>query len=128
MDCHGVVRTVTVGFKKRDVREPTLPYIPKVLQELELGIQRIAVVCPVEDQVGEDASNGTNVATINGEEDVGVDDLVNAGARNVIDVGARNVAQDGARDVRDDDERDAATDDGAGVTVDVRDGDDLPVR
>ena len=49
-DAHGVVRTVTVGLRKRDSREPLLPYTAKPLEEIDLGVQRLAVICPVEDQ------------------------------------------------------------------------------
>ena len=50
-DVHGTVRTVKVGMRKRDQRESALPYVPKPLQEIEVGVQRIAVICPVEEQV-----------------------------------------------------------------------------
>ena len=49
-DAHGVVRTITVGMRRSDVREPTLPYVPKALDEIKLGVQRVAVICPVEEQ------------------------------------------------------------------------------
>ena len=45
-----VVRTVTVGMRQRDKREPALPYVYKPLQELTLGVQRIAVIFPIEEQ------------------------------------------------------------------------------
>ena len=51
-DIHGVVRTVTVGLRKTDKREKLLPYVPKPLVEIRLGVQRIAVICPVEEQIG----------------------------------------------------------------------------
>jgi len=53
-DEHGVVRTVTVGMRKSDKREKLLPYVPKPLAEIQLGIQRIAVIWPVEEQVPSD--------------------------------------------------------------------------
>ena len=53
-DEHGVVRTVTVGMRKVDKREKLLPYVPKPLSEIRLGIQRIAVIWPVEEQVPSD--------------------------------------------------------------------------
>ena len=49
-DVHDVVRTVKVGFRRRSVREATLPYVPKPLDEMELGVQRLVVVSPVEEQ------------------------------------------------------------------------------
>ena len=51
-DDHGVVRTVTVGIKKNSRNEKLLPYVPKPLTEIKLGVQRVAVICPVEEQVG----------------------------------------------------------------------------
>ena len=107
-DCYGVVRTVTVAFKKKDVREPALPYVPRALQELQLGIQRIAIVSPIEDQVG-------NATTVENEKvtDVCVGDDEDTGARDVFDVGARNVLEDGARKVMMIRDRNAATVHGA---------------
>ena len=49
-DAQGRVRTVTVGMRRRDRREASLPYIAKQLDEMTLGVQRIAVVFPVEEQ------------------------------------------------------------------------------
>ena len=49
-----VVRTVTVGMRQRDRRETSLPYIPRPLQELTIGVQRLAVICPIEEQVDTD--------------------------------------------------------------------------
>ena len=49
-DCNGIVRTVTIGFRKTDVREPLLPYVPKVLDEVTVGVQRVCVICPVEEK------------------------------------------------------------------------------
>ena len=49
-DAHDIVRTVTVGVRKRDSREAILPYVAKALEEIDLGVQRIAVICPVEEQ------------------------------------------------------------------------------
>ena len=48
-DSHGTVRTVTVGMRGKE-SGPTLPYVPKPLQELKLGVQRIAVIYPIEEQ------------------------------------------------------------------------------
>jgi len=57
-----VIRTVTVGMRQRDKREPSLPYLPKPLQELKIGVQRIAVICPYEEQQREDnGSEGQDV-------------------------------------------------------------------
>ena len=50
-DAHNVVRTVTVGMRRVDRRELALPYVPKELEERRLGVQRICVICPVEDQI-----------------------------------------------------------------------------
>ena len=67
-DEHGVVRTVTVGMRKIDKREKLLPYVPKPLAEIRLGIQRIAVIWPVEEQVPSDnrvqAREGVPEATL----------------------------------------------------------------
>ena len=47
-DTHGVVRTVVVGMRSR--RDKSATYTPQVLDEYRLGVQRIAVICPVEEQ------------------------------------------------------------------------------
>ena len=49
-DAHDRVRTVTVGMRRRDQRENSLPYVAKPLDQITLGVQRIAVVFPVEEQ------------------------------------------------------------------------------
>ena len=49
-DSHGRVRTVVVGMRGKDRAERLLPYVPKPLQELRIGIQRLAVICPAEEQ------------------------------------------------------------------------------
>ena len=49
-DAHGVVRTVTVGMRRMDKREPSLPYKSVPLTEIKLGVQRVAVICPVDEQ------------------------------------------------------------------------------
>ena len=61
-DIHGLVRTVTVGLKGKD-RDKPLTYVPRPLDELTIGIQRIAVICPVEEQkeVQGDIGNGGSV-------------------------------------------------------------------
>ena len=53
-DCHGIVRTVTVGFRKTGAREKMLPYVSKALEEIKLGVQRVCVICPVEEQINID--------------------------------------------------------------------------
>ena len=59
-DPHGIVRTVTVIMRPRDKREKVTadpPHLkPKPPVELSLGIQRLAVILPVEEQLhlGED--------------------------------------------------------------------------
>ena len=50
-DNHGIVRTVTVGLRGKDRSVGTLPYVPKPLEEITLGIQRVAVICPAEEQM-----------------------------------------------------------------------------
>ena len=57
-DHNNVVRTVTVGMRRRNTREPALPYIPGPLVEMELGVQRLAVISPVEEQ--ENGDSGTD--------------------------------------------------------------------
>ena len=47
--CSWSCRTVTVGHKGKD-RDKPLTYVPRPLDELTIGIQRIAVICPVEEQ------------------------------------------------------------------------------
>ena len=49
-DVHNVVRTVKVGMRKRNQREPVMPYVAGQLDELRLGVQRLAVIYPIEDQ------------------------------------------------------------------------------
>ena len=53
-DCHGIVRTVTVGFRKTGARDKMLPYVSKALEEIKLGVQRVCVICPVEEQINID--------------------------------------------------------------------------
>ena len=48
------VRFVTEEERKVDKREKLLPYVPKPLAEIKLGVQRVAVIWPVEGQVGSD--------------------------------------------------------------------------
>ena len=55
-DPHGVIRTVTVAYQPRDSRERVSkkpPYLKnKELVHLRLGVQRICVIQPVEEQEG----------------------------------------------------------------------------
>ena len=61
-DCNGIVKTITVGFRRTDSREKVLPYIPKVLDEVTVGVQRVCVICPVEEQgLGGSEENGAEV-------------------------------------------------------------------
>ena len=57
-DAHNIVRTVTVGMRPRDKREDPKTYVKKPLEELEVGVQRVVVISPVEEQiqVGDDTS------------------------------------------------------------------------
>ena len=48
-DAHGRVRTITVGIRGKD-KANALTYIPKPLEQHRLGVQRVAVILPVEDQ------------------------------------------------------------------------------
>ena len=56
-DEHGIVRTVTVGMRRRDKRETGMPYQPRPLERIKLGVQRLAVICPVEMQCKEAENN-----------------------------------------------------------------------
>ena len=51
-DVHKVVRTVKVGFRRRSTRESPLPYISRLLDTMEVGVQRLVVVCAMEEQNG----------------------------------------------------------------------------
>ena len=61
-DSHGLVRTVTVGMRGKE-SGPVLPYVGKPLQEHKLGVQRIAVICPIEEQNADisDSSETTEI-------------------------------------------------------------------
>ena len=48
-DVHGRVRTVTVGMRGNDASS-NATYVPQALEKHRLGVQRIAVICPAEDQ------------------------------------------------------------------------------
>ena len=56
-DGHGIVRTVTVGLRRSNVREKSLPYVGKPLERMKIGVQRLAVVCPIEEQILADGGN-----------------------------------------------------------------------
>ena len=45
----GLVRTVRVGMRQRDAREPNLPYKSKILFEVEMPIQMPCLIVPVDD-------------------------------------------------------------------------------
>ena len=63
-DVHGRVRTVTVGMRPKNAREDVLPYVPKALEEITVGVQRIAVIFPVEEQgVGDPATRSVDEET-----------------------------------------------------------------
>ena len=47
-DQEGLVRTVVVGFRPRDRRDQTLPYVGKELQKLEVGVKRLVLIQPSE--------------------------------------------------------------------------------
>ena len=72
-DKGGVVRTVTVGMRPRHVREPSLPYKAKPLSEFAVGVQRLVVILPKEEQEMNEALEETTDA---GEDD---DKIVRAG-------------------------------------------------
>ena len=47
---HDVVRTVTVGVRGKAGTDKTLPFVPRLLNELVIGVHSLAVICPVEEQ------------------------------------------------------------------------------
>ena len=49
----GLVRTVTVGYRKKNVREDPITYRSKKLVEEEMAVQRLSLLVPVTEQVGE---------------------------------------------------------------------------
>ena len=79
-DGHGVVRTVTVGFRRSDAREKSLPYVCKQLEKMKIGVQRLAVVCPIEEQSSEDVGSQS-------ADHLGNDDAMVTGIENDVDVG-----------------------------------------
>ena len=72
-DVHGVVRTVRVGFRRRNAREASLPYVVKPLEEMDLGVQRLAVISPIEEQTGNESCQGDKAKEIVGQSSQGVD-------------------------------------------------------
>lgn len=48
-DDKGLVCTAKVGMRPRDKREKSLPYVRKDLKELDVGVQRLVMICPSED-------------------------------------------------------------------------------
>jgi len=85
-DAHGRVRTVVVGMRSRTKEKPT-EYVPKKLEEHTLGIQRVAVICPIEEQ-------GLVGGAYNGKEPGG-DELVGSGDGLMLDgetIGGDNMA------------------------------------
>ena len=57
---------MTVGIRKTNIREPTLSYVARDLEKLTLGVQRLCVICPMEEQteVGLTFDDGNMVKTI----------------------------------------------------------------
>ena len=94
-DSHGLVRTVTVGYRRSGAKEKSLPYVVKQLEQMKIGVQRLAVVCPIEEQSLEHAGDG---GSGNGEI---------AGATDVRDGDAMGLGKDvtvGRDDINDNDE------------------------
>ena len=73
-DVNSNVRTVKVGMRKRDQCEKLMPYLPKLLQEIEVGVQRIAVICPVEEQM--ELGDGIRCGKENVENEVSCEDKI----------------------------------------------------
>ena len=46
-DAKGLVRTVMVAMRRRDVGEKSWPYKSKKLKNLQLAVQRLDLICPV---------------------------------------------------------------------------------
>ena len=53
-DKDDVVRSVTVHLRPKDNREPLLSYQPKKPYVMEIGVQRLAFICPNEEFGKED--------------------------------------------------------------------------
>ena len=68
-DSHGIVRTVSVGMRGKDSDKP-LPYVPRPLREIKLGVQRVAVICPIEEQITDSDSDKTEEEVTNASEEV----------------------------------------------------------
>ena len=87
-DGHGVVRTVTVAIRRTTRREPAATYVTRPLDEIQLGVQRMAVIYPIEDQ-NSDVDQG-GIGAIRDEEGVRVEeDSVSIGEDMVDGEGVR---------------------------------------
>ena len=49
-DSSGLVRTVTVEYRKRDVREDPMVYKSKPLVKEEMSVQRLVLLVPIAEQ------------------------------------------------------------------------------
>ena len=69
----GVVRTVTIKLRPRHIREKVLPYKAKQMTEFPVGVQRLVVIVPVEEQLGceQQERNDENVDQGPREDDFG---------------------------------------------------------
>ena len=69
-DPKGLVRTVRVGYRKRDKRDRLLPYKAKPLTEEIVAVQRLSVLLPVSEQTqnspspSQDSSSATTVSDL----------------------------------------------------------------
>ena len=60
-DKKGLVRTVTVAFRPISSKEKSLPYLPKDLTKMKVGINRLVLICPAEDiEHNEEIIDGTS--------------------------------------------------------------------
>ena len=48
-DDEGLVRTVEIGLRPQDKREPALPYKLKDLQKMGVGVKRLVLIQPSEE-------------------------------------------------------------------------------
>ena len=84
-DLHGIVRTVTFGVRGKAGADKALPYVPRPLDDIVLGVQRLVVICPMEEQV--------DVGNYGNRDDLGATDAVDAtGVIDVVD-GASQAVQ-----------------------------------
>ena len=72
-DYHGLVRTVVVGVRAKE-RDKSAGYVHKPLEKIQLGVQRIAVIYPVEEQ--DLGAEDQHLDTNNQDLDVEEQDLV----------------------------------------------------